>query len=124
MNLTVILLCILPFIFQIIWCLNILKNSKLRSLALKQDDESFMQLYNWRIANPGVYIGLSPEGRKLVLKHIETFEVYLKAHDTKDTYDHLVSLESLLHDFPKPPGKSCRPISITALKRAVTFYLA
>ncbi len=77
----------------------------------------------WRVANPGVSIGLSTQGRALVLRCIDTWEDFLTTHPTyHDFGEHLRFLYSLLDDVgPPPPGKSQRPSCIKRLAHAGRF---
>ncbi len=70
--------------------------------------------WDWRRHNPGVYIGLSPEGRKLLLQYIRAEDEWLISHKKTDR-GHYEFLISLLNDFPPnepndmPPGIPKKP---------------
>lgn len=55
------------------------------TIAMCDASEVFM---NWACRNPGVYIGLSPEGRRLLIDYIEKYEEWLVSHNTKDKEPH------------------------------------
>lgn len=65
-------------------------------------------LYEWRCRNPGVYIGLSSEGRQLVARCIETYREFIATHSYIDGTDHLEWLKSLFGDLP-PKHRKCPP---------------
>jgi hypothetical protein len=62
---------------------------------------------NWRQLNPGVYIGLSLEGRKLVLDLLKAYDWFLRTHPhLKDGEGrHREYIESLLDDLPPKDPK-------------------
>lgn len=55
---------------------------------------------DWRIRNPGVYIGLSEEGRRLLARNLEAYEWFLRTHKYFDGNDHREWLISLFYEFP------------------------
>lgn len=65
--------------------------------------------WDWRHRNQGVYIGLSPEGRNLLLRYIRIYDEWLIVHEKIDR-SHYEWLVSLLNNFPPkepndmPPG--------------------
>lgn len=61
--------------------------------------ESFM---DWRLRNPGVYIGLSPVGQQLLARRLEAYDRFLKVHKFRDDSfrEHREWLVSLFHDLP------------------------
>jgi hypothetical protein len=62
--------------------------------------ETGTAFFEWRERNPGVYIGLSEEGRKLLRQHIEASERYYKLHSWIDGSENLEYLNSLFFDLP------------------------
>ena len=69
--------------------------------------EEFM---NWYFKNPGVYIGLSEEGRRLLARYIETWDEYLITHKYISDNGHRASLVSLFNDLPpKQPRRKKIP---------------
>ena len=72
---------------------------------------------DWRLRNPGVYIGLSPEGRKLLARNLKTYEDFLETHPwIGDDNGHRDWLISLFDDLPPKHPKS-KP---TVNKKSVT----
>ena len=70
--------------------------------------------YEWRMRNQGVYIGLSPEGRMLVVRWLNAYEWFLRTHTFIDGAEHRDWIASLLNDLPPKhpdsvPGKKRRP---------------
>lgn len=55
--------------------------------------------WDWRSRNQGVYIGLSPEGRGLLVQYLDAYDKFLKMRKSSDRH-HYEFLESLLDDFP------------------------
>lgn len=58
------------------------------------------KFYEWKGKNPGVYIGLSPEGSRLLLEFIEACDRLAEAcywMEDRENRDHLMNL---LHDLP------------------------
>jgi|GEM_PF-3782993 len=67
---------------------------------------------DWRLRNPGVYIGLSLEGRALVRRCLETYEVFLQTHPYIDGTQHKEWLLSLFNELPpKHPRRRKLPKS-------------
>ena len=69
-------------------------------------DEIF---FNWRLRNPGVYIGLSEEGRRLLGRLIDSWDRFLKAHKFIKDDGYSDFLESLYFDLPPKPPKRAIP---------------
>ncbi len=82
------------------------------SLALHADCDAEERLFVWRLANPSVPIGLSCEGRRLVLERIATWDRFIRTHPYIQGDDFREYLYDLLNDFgPPPPGKTtCPPV--------------
>lgn len=81
------------------------------TIAMCDASEAF---WDWQHRNQGVYIGLSPEGRKLLLRYIRAYDEWLISHNNTDR-SHYDLLVSLLNDFPPnepndiPPGVPKKP---------------
>lgn len=67
---------------------------------------------SWRWNNPGVCIGLSDEGRELLLCELKTYDECLEVYPFSDGDEYREWLLSLLDDFPPKPRK----IILTRLK--------
>lgn len=71
--------------------------------AASWEESSQEKLTTWRMRNPGVYIGLSPQGTALVMDRINSHKNYLMVWNIKyDRDEFLDFLESLLNEFPDP----------------------
>jgi hypothetical protein len=57
-------------------------------------------LYEWRIRNPGVYIGLSEKGRALVLAALAAYDSLVRLYPKRRNDHYRNKLLSLLDDFP------------------------
>jgi hypothetical protein len=70
--------------------------------AINADCESSEALMDWRLRNPGVYIGLSPEGRRLLTRRLEAYDRFLRSHKFCDVSfkEHREWLVSLFYDLP------------------------
>lgn len=76
------------------------------AMAGAKSEEAYQTLMDWRARNPGVYIGLSPEGTKLVVACIEAYNRYISMEPWGGVdYDYLQMLEDLLNEFPDPSPK-------------------
>lgn len=64
---------------------------------------------DWRMENPGVYIGLSPEGRMLLARNIEGYDWFLKTHPWIDGTEHRAWLVSLFDDLPPKYPRDAKP---------------
>lgn len=65
--------------------------------------EAYIRLQDWQARNPGVYIGLSPEGTRLVVDCITSYKRYIKMETwVKVDHGYLQMLEDLLNEFPDP----------------------
>ncbi len=107
-----------------IWMLlRIEKKAKEAFRALCEDCDAAARLLNWWMANPGVPIGLSHEGKRLVLESIRAYDRFTETHPylVKDT-EFRRTLVELLTDFgpppPPPPAKSKRPFKPKQLAHA------
>ncbi|MDP2647708.1 MAG: hypothetical protein Q8P35_00470 [Candidatus Yanofskybacteria bacterium] len=54
----------------------------------------------WRLRNPGVYIGLSDEGRRLLTANLKAYDWFLRTHPFVDGTSHREWLASLFYDLP------------------------
>lgn len=77
----------------------------LSTLRLKITENRF---YHWRLRNPGVHIGLSPEGLKLLGENIDALEWYIKVHPENIRAVRILKrLRDLIHDTsPTPPSNA------------------
>lgn len=81
------------------------------TVAMCDASEAF---WDWRHRNQGVYIGLSPEGRKLLIRYIRIYDEWLIAHEKTDR-SHYEWLVNLFNNFPPkephdmPPGIPTNP---------------
>ena len=105
---------ILSLVAFIIWFYQQLKEG-LRLLAITNAmSEARKTFVEWQYHNPGVYIGLSPEGRKLLIRYLHTYDAWLVSHNLTDR-NHFEKLAELLNDFPPkepngmPPGTPKKP---------------
>ena len=71
-------------------------------LASEWEGISTDRWLSWRTRNPGVYVGLSPEGIALVLDVINAYLNYVKVWHLKKDEDYIRMLECLLNEFPDP----------------------
>ncbi len=78
--------------------------------------------YQWRVRNPGVYVGLSPEGSSLVLRCLEAHDAYMKNRPHLDDVVRREFLLSLLDDFP-PKEPDAVPFKKRATSTAALFFL-
>ncbi len=62
--------------------------------------------YEWRFRNPGVYIGLSDEGKSLLRQRVDAYRWYARVHPYCDCTDHMTWLLSLFDDLPPKSPKS------------------
>jgi hypothetical protein len=60
----------------------------------------------WRQRNPGVYIGLSEEGRSLLNEWIDSLDWFMKTHLFVDLREKRECLIELLNDLPPNTPKS------------------
>jgi len=54
----------------------------------------------WRERNPGVYIGLSPEGSRIVLDHLFAYDEYMRIHSWLLENGKRCEILELLSDLP------------------------
>lgn len=93
------ILFVLSLIAFIIWLYKQLKEG-LRLLAITNAmSEARKTFVEWRYHNPGVYIGLSPKGRNLLIRYLHTYDAWLASHNLTDR-NHYEKLVDLLNDFP------------------------
>ncbi len=61
---------------------------------------------DWRLKNQGVYIGLSNEGKKLLIQLIDAYDWFLDTHKYIDDNGHREYLISLFYEMPpKSPNE-------------------
>ena len=60
---------------------------------------------DWWLRNPGIYIGLSEEGRLLLSRYIEAYDWFLKTHEYIDGKEYREYLVSLLYELPPKDPK-------------------
>jgi hypothetical protein len=60
---------------------------------------------DWRLRNPGVYIGLSEEGRKILGVYLDAYDEFLRTHPYVDGTKHREWLVSLFYEFPPKSPK-------------------
>lgn len=68
-----------------------------------------VQFAEWKMKNPGVYLGLSDEGKEKLTRVIETYDLVLKIHPYHKDCGHRAWLMSLFDDFP-PNSPNERPV--------------
>ncbi len=78
---------------------------------LSAEDEFFA----WCECNPGVYIGLSDEARRLLSIACKAWDVFLQTHPTIEDNGHKEFLLSFLDDFPPNTPKRKSPRDIRGL---------
>ncbi|MCH7882985.1 hypothetical protein IIA95_01050 [Patescibacteria group bacterium] len=84
--------------------------SKKASEAARKEYEAYSALSDWRFANPNIPIGLSSEGRRLILEYTAAWQEFLKTHSYIKDNGCIELLYFLLNDKdPSPPGKGKRP---------------
>jgi len=69
-------------------------------VALEKWGDASNIFINWCLRNPGVYIGLSEEGRRLLSKNIEAFDEFCRVSSSFDGKKHREWLISLFFDLP------------------------
>ncbi len=67
------------------------------------------QFAEWKMKNPGVYLGLSDEGKRKLSHVIEAYDRVLDTHPHHKDCGHRAWLMSLFDDFP-PDSPSERPV--------------
>jgi len=66
----------------------------------------------WRLSNPGVCVGFSPEGRRIVGAYLEAHQRFMQVFKFMDVpwcIELLEFLEQLLNELPRPPEARCTP---------------
>jgi hypothetical protein len=71
--------------------------------------EAFGEFWEWRQRNPGVFIGLSDEGTRLLRKTYAAYEAFLWAHPDAPDTGHREELLKYLDDFPPDTPQGARP---------------
>ena len=91
-------------------------------LAGEWDTASEKRLNDWMARNPGVYIGLSPDGIALVVDRISSYKNWIKVFKLSSPVhaEFIEYLESLLNEFPDPAPEEAP--STTASQRGC-FYI-
>ena len=74
----------------------------------------------WWFRNQGVYIGLSPEGRKLLGTYLDAYDEFLYTHSFIGGVEHREYLRRLIYDFPPNhphgiPGGKKKSVQMDAL---------
>jgi hypothetical protein len=85
--------------FGAFWC-NLLKKDEYRLKTTENWCDASEIFTDWRLRNPGVYLGLSEEGRKLLSKNLETYDEFLRTHPYINGTKHREWLVSLFYEFP------------------------
>ncbi len=97
-----------------IWLFKEIKEGKKQLATTNAMCDAGKAFWDWRYRNQGVYIGLSPEGQKLLLRYIRAYDEWLISHKKTDR-SHYDLLVNLLNDFPPnepndmPPGIPKKP---------------
>ena len=99
--------------FEQLFCIGMLfslcvamREVQLQLHALKEEDEASMTFLEWRKNNPGIYLGLSHEGRMLLLQWLSAFEKYSATHPFCDLNERREWILSFMDDFPPNTPKS------------------
>ena len=98
----------------IIWIYQLSKEGTRQLAVTNAMCDAGEEFWNWRDRNQGVYIGLSPKGRKLLVQYLDIYDEFLRMRNSTNR-SHYEYLESLLNDFPPkephgmPPGVPKKP---------------
>ncbi len=76
----------------------------------------------WRERNPGVYIGLSTEGRDLLAKTLVAYDEFVSTHSNWVDNGHRDFLVSLFHDLP-PKHPDGRPVEKKSVKTDALYFI-
>jgi hypothetical protein len=87
------------------WLMNLFE--VLKAVCLYFD--ASIQFAEWKMKNPGVYLGLSDEGKRKLSHVIEAYDRVLETHPHHKDEGHRAWLMSLFDDFP-PNSPSERPV--------------
>ncbi len=93
------ILFVIGEIAYIVWVYQLSKEGTRQLAVTNAMCDASEAFWNWRYRNQGVYIGLSPEGRELLMRYLCAYDEFLSAHNSTDRR-HYEYLESLLNDFP------------------------
>jgi len=77
--------------------------------ALCAECEASKAFIEWRFRNPGVYAGLSVEGRMLIDRWLEAHDWFQRTHTFIDGREYRERILSLLNDLP-PKSPNSLPI--------------
>lgn len=108
------ILFVLSLLAFIIWLYTHLKEGLRLLRTANAMHEACETFWEWRQRNQGVYIGLSPEGRELLIRYLRAYDAWLAAHPNEDR-SRYEDLAELLNDFPPkepdsmPPGIPKKP---------------
>lgn len=74
--------------------------------AMRAECNAALRFFEWFHRNPGVYIGLSPEGRCLVCEWLLAIDWCSQTHSYMDLSEKRAMVLDLLNDLPpKPPSE-------------------
>jgi hypothetical protein len=93
-----------------------------RSLCEYREAEN--QFYAWREKNPGVYLGLSDQGKAILRNYIDKYVHFLNLHPFVDGNGHIDYLMSLFDDFPPDPNKPWPKASRSEAAPAAPLFLS
>lgn len=108
------ILFIIGEVTYIIWVYQLSKECTRQLVVINAMCDAGEAFWDWRNRNQGVYIGLSPEGRKLLVQYLDAYDELLRMRNStnRSRYEFL---ENLLNDFPPkepngmPPGVPKKP---------------
>lgn len=74
--------------------------------ALRAECDASIRFLEWYVRNPGVYVGLSHEGRQLLCEWLQALDWFSETHPWADTSKKRLYLLSLFDDLPpKSPNE-------------------
>jgi hypothetical protein len=94
------LFVILFFVTCLVFLKYEIKETEVACKALFAECDASEAFTDWRLRNPGVYIGLSEEGRKFLGVYLDAYDKFLKTHPYIDGLKHREWLVSLFYEFP------------------------
>ncbi len=83
-----------------------LRQAFIQTQAMWDEEDASVTFHDWREHNPGVYLGLSFEGRRLISLWLVALERYMHTHPFCDCEWKRMWILELLNDLPPNSPKS------------------